>query len=400
MIQSGTQSNFSNRIEADVAIVGAGFAGAAAAYHLTAKGISRIVVLDKEERTGVHSSGRNAAMVRQVTSDAINNEMTRHGAAAIREFASRDGWKHLFRPSGSLLLARHEKREQLEIDANDARANGLDVELWDAETTLERYPSLKKIIDPQLVGSACFCPSDGVVDIEALLDFYLTTAQERGAQVILGAGVSEVFVNESRVEGLRFGETEVRAQVVVNAAGGWARPIGDMAGAAPVPLRATRRHIYVTKEIDSVPPELPFVWDLEREVYFRPEAGGVMLSPCDEGHENRNLQTDEVRSFALRMLRAKVRDQFPGLADFEVARSWSGIRTLTEDGRLMIGPDPKLKGFFWAAGLGGHGLTVSSAVGELTAELIETPARNESNPHRPTRFTPERMREIAAIQRV
>ena len=43
---------------------------------------------------------------------------------------------------------------------------------------------------------------------------------------------------------------------------------------------------------------------------------------------------------------------------------------MTPDGRFVIGEDSKLKGFFWVAGLGGHGVTTSFSVGNLSSDLI------------------------------
>ena len=48
----------------DYVIVGAGFAGAATAYHLARRGVTNILLLEQESIPGFHSSGRNAAMLR------------------------------------------------------------------------------------------------------------------------------------------------------------------------------------------------------------------------------------------------------------------------------------------------------------------------------------------------
>jgi glycine/D-amino acid oxidase-like deaminating enzyme len=48
----------------------------------------------------------------------------------------------------------------------------------------------------------------------------------------------------------------------------------------------------------------------------------------------------------------------------------AGLRTMTDDGRFVIGEDPHVKGFFWVAGLGGHGMTACLSVGRLASDLI------------------------------
>jgi D-arginine dehydrogenase len=60
----------------------------------------------------------------------------------------------------------------------------------------------------------------------------------------------------------------------------------------------------------------------------------------------------------------------PGAASARLRNVWAGLRTLTPDGGFVVGPDPRLPGLCWVAGLGGHGMTTSPAVGELAAALI------------------------------
>jgi len=60
----------------------------------------------------------------------------------------------------------------------------------------------------------------------------------------------------------------------------------------------------------------------------------------------------------------------PALGNLTVRRSWAGLRTFSMDQGFVIGPDPRLEGFFWVAGLGGHGMTTSAAVGELATDLL------------------------------
>jgi glycine/D-amino acid oxidase-like deaminating enzyme len=158
-----------------------------------------------------------------------------------------------------------------------------------------------------------------------------------------------------------------------------------MSGVQSVPLRPRRRHIFVTKPLDWVPPDWPFIWDISSEVYFRPEEGGLLFSPCDEG-EPGDRDSDASDPVARDALSGKLERQFPGLRDLPVARSWSGLRTLTPDGRFVLGPDPAIDGFFWVAGLGGHGVTCSHALGELAAELVLHPEKDSINPHSPSRF--------------
>jgi D-arginine dehydrogenase len=367
-------------ISADIAIVGAGFAGISTACHLTRQNRElKVVVIEKENLAGIHSSGRNAGMVRQVTSEETISALARRGARHIQEIASKD--PSLFRQSGSLLLGTGDKASQLEQDIADARAADLNIEAWDVATACSRFPVLEKAS----FELACFCASDGIVDLAALVRHYVAAAERGGAHVLLSAHADEVIVKRNRVQGVRCGLVEVQAPVIVNAAGPWAGEIGKLAGATPVPFRPRRRHVFVTRPLDWVSPDWPFIWDLSTEVYFRPEEGGLLFSPCDED-EPGDKDSDAVKPGAGEKLEEKLRLQFPRLAGLPRARSWSGLRTLTPDGRFVIGPDPALQGFFWVAGLGGHGVTASDSLGKLAARIILDPEQDADNPHSPSRF--------------
>ena len=61
----------------------------------------------------------------------------------------------------------------------------------------------------------------------------------------------------------------------------------------------------------------------------------------------------------------------PGAAHF-----WHGLRTLSPDGRFVVGPDPDLAGLVWVAGLGGHGMTCGGEVGRLAARAVRRAQRS------------------------
>ncbi len=368
--------------EVRCAVVGGGFAGAATAYHLARRGLGPIAILDREPQAGMHSSGRNAAMVRQVVSDPWIAALARDGARAIRSLlgGSRGGTK--FHPVGSLLLASGESVDALQRDAEVAREGGLVTEWWTPAEAAGRIP----VLDGADFELACFCPTDGVVDIAMLLDVYLRGAREEGTEILLGEEVEEVIVEGGRVAGVRTKTRTIRTRTVVNAAGAWAGDLARRAGARPIPLRPLRRHLVYTGPMARVSRRWPYVWDVTHELYFRPESDGLLLCPCDEDESEPRLP--EADAAAVDLLHAKLSKHMPALSDLPVARSWAGLRVFAPDARFVIGPDPQLPGFFWAAGLGGHGVTASDAVGALAADFIERPERDHGNPFSPSRPFP------------
>ncbi len=359
-------------------IIGAGLAGAATAYHLTRMGLERVVVLEQESMAGTHSSGRNAAMIRQVVTNPAVSQMALEGAAFLRRLPPDWPMVTTLRQNGSFLLSLR----KTPLSASTTRDGlALETEWKPIEEIVRKVPVLQGA--PHEGG--IWCPTDGVIDVHSLLQGFLRFAIDHGAQLKLSSKVHHIVVGGGRVTAVQTQTEEIGCDVLVNAGGAWAGEIGQRAGAARVPLIPYRRHIFVTKDLNWVNPDWPIIWDITNEVYFRPESGGLLLSPCDETADRPGIPPVDVS--AAELLAEKVTRCFPAMPDLPIQNSWAGLRTLTPDRRFVIGWDPKVQGFVWVAGLGGHGVTVSSSAGRLAAEMIlrgDSPA--EYAPFLPARF--------------
>jgi D-arginine dehydrogenase len=365
---------------AQTIIVGAGFAGAATAYHLTHRGLADVILLEQETVAGVHSSGRNAAMIRQCVSDPSLAMLARAGAAFLHNLPSDWPLPVHFKENGSLLLGCGPGWRKLRQDAERGRSLGIDVTLWSAGQAKSRVRALE---GAEFEG-AVWCASDGVVDIHALLSGYLKAAAAKGAQIRYGAAVRAVRSLQPGGFEVMTDKERISAEVLVNASGAWANAIGAMAGAVELPLRPCRRHLFVSPPLDWVDRTWPFVWDISHDIYFRPEGNGLLLCACDQ--DELPACDPSVDIAAEELLADKINRFMPALANAPINRRWAGLRTLTPDGRFVIGWDPKVTGLFWVAGLGGHGVTTSSAVGALAADLISAGAGARSEAFSPARF--------------
>ena len=319
-------------------------------------------------------------MIRQVVSEVDVAASARRGAARIRRLADEWGEPNPLRERGSLLLGHGEGWDDLLRMAGEAASAGLAVEPLAPPEVVRRVP----VLEGAVFDGALWTPSDGVVEVGSLLNGYLAEARAAGVSVRCQEKV--VAIRPVRGGGFQV-ETEtgeVQAEIVVNAAGAWANSVGSLAGAGPLPLRPCRRHLFHTGPLPFVDADWPFVWNISSGLYFRPETGGLLLSPGDEvEHEAADVAVDPG---AEGLLAEKVAQGLPGMPDLPVRRGWAGLRTLTSDGRFIIGWDMEVAGFFWVAGLGGHGVTCSYDVGRLAAELILSGTRNGQGPFSPSRF--------------
>ena len=368
-------------ISSEVVIIGAGFAGAATAYHLMRRGITDVLLLEQETIPGFHSSGRNAAMIRQCVSDPALAQLAHDGAAFLRDFPPDWPVPVQFKQNGSLLLGNGEGWEKLKRDAEDGRALGVDVVLWTPEQAQNHVPVLK---GAEFDG-AVWCATDGIIDIHALLSGYLKAATTKGARVRYDAKVQAIQAGEGNgLNVVTDGET-IKTKMLVNAGGAWANTIARMAGCAELPLRPCRRHLFVSPPLDWVDSSWPFVWDVSHDIYFRPEGEGLLLCACDQVE----LPPGDppVDGAVRELLAEKIERYIPALSAVSINKGWAGFRTLSSDGRFVIGRDPKVKDLFWVAGLGGHGVTTSSAVGSLAADLIVGGGDKTAEAFSPKRFS-------------
>jgi glycine/D-amino acid oxidase-like deaminating enzyme len=363
---------------ADVVVAGGGFAGAATAFHLARLGVRDVVVIEADDQFGSQASGLNAAMARQVVGDAATGAMLRSSVAGFVDAWARDAG---FRPCGSLLLLGGEGEQGLLGTAREAAAAGLDCRVADRDEVVARVPVLEDTPFTAAISTA----SDGVVDIHALLWKYLGGARAAGASLAAACPVTGVETSGGRVVAVLTPRGRVACRLLVDAAGAWANRVAALAGLPPLPMTPYRRHLAVTPPVPGVNPGWPFVWHVGACFYFRPEVGGLLLSPCDQTPAEPGPSTRDPA--AIEDLARKLARNVPALADLPVKRYWAGLRTITADTRFAIGPDPRLSGFFWVAGLGGHGMTGSWAVGKLAAELIAGAAPGaDAAPVAPARF--------------
>jgi D-arginine dehydrogenase len=349
---------------ADAVVVGAGFAGAATAYHLARRGLKNVVLLEQEDLPGRHSSGRNAAVARRLVATPDHLPLALEGVKFMESPPDDFPPGRYFERTGSVMLGGPELETKLRKSVEAGRSAGVRGE-W---LTPEEVERLVPATEGGTFAGAAYSYDDGVADIAALLDGFLRAGKAYGLRVQRQSRLVSVESRNGRVTGVRTSEATFSTPVVVDAAGAWAGSVAREAGATNVPLRSLKRHMMVTSELDWTSRSWPAVWDMSHEVYFRPEPPGLLLSPCDASESDPPGEATE--SAALELLADKLERWLPRLAGVSIASTMAGLRTFTPDGNMVLGEDPRLEGFFWCAGLGGNGMTLSPALGRIVAEAV------------------------------
>jgi D-arginine dehydrogenase len=346
----------------EVAIVGAGIAGASAAYFLAPT--ARVVVLEREDQPGYHTTGRSAALFSETYGNASVRSLTRASRAFFKSPPAGFAAQPLLTPRGVVFFGRDDHRAILEAQAEALRGTGGKVEWLSPEAIVARVPALR----PAWAAVGLLEPDAEDIDVHALLSGFLRGARAAGAQIMTGAAL-EAADYDGRRWTLRTRAGELHADIVVNAAGAWADEVAVLAGAAPLGLAPLRRTAIVFECPRFTPTAgWPAAVDATEDFYFRPEAGRFLASPADETPSPPCDAQPEEMDVALLI------DRLQAATTFDIARitaRWAGLRTFAPDRSLVAGFDPACKAFFWLAGQGGYGIQTAPAMGQLVAALVK-----------------------------
>lgn len=354
------------RREFEVIVVGAGIAGASLAYFLAEQGCGDVLLLEREAQLAYHSTGRSAATLSTGDSNPTLLAIKLASAPFFREPEPGFAEHAVLRRTGVLGVYPEAVWPAVRAAAPALNAAGLGCTVLSVDEVLARVPLLER----SAFAGGVLIADDGRLDVHEILSSYLRHARARGVEQRLGVEVSGFVVESGRCRGVRTHDGELRARVVVNAAGAWAGPVALLAGASPIPLVPHRRTIVIFAPPPGVAiADWPMIASDADSLYFQPEAGDLMLSPMDEDPlEPCDASPDDAVIAAGLERFARLA---PALVPRALRRRWSGLRTFSPDRVHVVGEDPRLPGFFWLAGQGGCGIETSPLIGRVAADLIQ-----------------------------
>ena len=344
-----------------VVVVGAGIAGASAAWHLAER--AEVVLVEREPQPGMHATGRSAALLTETSGASVVGAL----AAASRPFLAEPpesfADRSLLSARGLLWIARESELSGLEAKVSAARDDEVAVQILDGSQCRE----LVGVLRPGAAAAGMFEPGAMTIDVDGLLQGFMRGARARGVSVEL---VAEVTAVTERGDGWRVsaGERFWDCDVVVNAAGAWCDALAELGGVERIGLSPLRRSVFVFPPPEGVDAGgWPMVWDVGNRFYFEPEGPMLLVSPADETpSEPCDARAEEIDiALGVEELEAATTLQVRG-----VRRTWAGLRTFAPDHVPVAGFDPDHRGFFWLAGQGGYGIKTAPALGQLTASLI------------------------------
>ena len=353
---------FGGRLNPRIAVIGAGIAGASAAYWLAPHG--KVVILERESHPGVHSTGRSAALYMA----SYGNAQVRALTLASKKFfdAPPQGFcaHPLLSPRGALMVAERGQEAALEQHwAVLAQMNTGARRLTGAQAC-QLSPALR----PERIVDALIEPDAADMDVNAIHQGFLRGAVARGGEVRVHSEVVGLDRHDNQWTVTTQKNETWQAPVVIDAAGAWADELAKMAGASRIGLQPCRRSALLFKpEGFGDFAKWPMTYGASENWYFKPDAGQVLVSPANADPVSpQDVQPEEL-DIAIAI------DRIESVTTFKIRRpshTWAGLRSFVQDHGLVGGFDEIKPGFFWIAAQGGYGIQTSPAMGEACAALV------------------------------
>lgn len=337
----------------DIAVIGAGMAGASLAAELAPH--ASVLLAEAEERPGYHATGRSAAFWEECYGGPHVVPLTLASGPWLREH-------RMLSPRGALYVGRDEDEPAIAAFVQRFADSGVSIERLGRAALASRIPGLRPGWTHAVAEPAC-----ADIDVAGLHHHYLARAREGGAALRCRARLDAA---EREGEGWRlsFGRAgEARARVLVDAAGAWADPVAELAGARPLGIQPLRRTVAQLRTAPPPPADLPLVLDIAGAFYFKPEHGKLWLSPHDETASPPCDAAPEELDVALAI------DRFERVVDWRieaVEHKWAGLRSFAPDRLPVYGFDRRVPDLFWFAGQGGFGIQTAPAAARLGAQLL------------------------------
>ena len=366
----------------DVVIVGAGIVGAACADEFARRGL-RVAVVDRD----VVGSGATAAgMGHIVVMDDSEAQfaLTRYSQQLWQALRNELPAEVEYDQCGTIWVAADEEEMAEVRRKHDFYADrGVPTEILDAKRLKQSEPNLRDGLQGGLL-----VPEDAVLYPPCAARFLMQRAQQRGAELVLGASLSAL--GKGRViisDGL-----QLSAEIIVNAAGAWSAELTP-----GIDVKKRKGHLVIT---DRYPAflrhqlvELGYLKSAHSvasdSVAFnvQPRRTGQILIGSSRQFGAEHKEVDQ--QMIVRMLQ-RAQEYMPALGQLSAIRIWTGFRAATPDKLPLIGPwsgDPSL---FLATGHEGLGITTSLATARILVDQI-TGANSEIpiEPYLPSRASKE-----------
>jgi sarcosine oxidase subunit beta len=370
-------------LESEVAVIGGGIIGTSIAYFLAKEG-KKVILLERGHLACEASGACDGLIMLQTKSPGVQLDLAIKSVKMYNELAEElDHPIEYQRKGGMIVIERDEELETMRRFVHSRRQAGLDIDILKSEEARKLEPALSSHI-----AGATYCSSEGQVNPIYMTFAFAMAAKKFGAKIHTGTEVLSIGMDDGRIRSVSTNLSEVKTNLVVNAAGAYAPFVGLMAGMT-IPIKPRRGQLVVTERSPPLIKRglLDAKYILSKSSSDIPNAGVDTIDRLSGGLALEQTATGNViigstrefvgynKATTLDGITAIVKHStriVPGLKRLCAIRAFAGLRPYTPDKLPVIDLLDYPEGFVIAAGHEGDGIALAPVTGKIVAESILT----------------------------
>jgi sarcosine oxidase, subunit beta len=351
----------------DAVIIGAGSVGAPAALAMARDGL-KVLVIESLPSQGQGSNKAAIGGVRATHSDVAKIRLCLRTIEIMTTWRETYGHDIEWRGGGYVFVAYREAEERkLKQLLVKQHTYGLDIDWHDAADLLRVAPDL----NPDGLIGGTYSPNDGHCSPLLAGHAYCDQARKYGAEFRFGERVTRIVVEGGRVRGIETDRGRYGTDVVINAAGAWARRVGELVG-IDHPIEPDSHEAGITEPVAHFLD--PMIVDIRpapgsKNYYFHQLATGQITFCITPDPAILGFDRQETSDFLPQVARRMV-DVMPRLTQLRVRRTWRGLYPMTPDGSPIVGWAEEPEGYLAAVGMCGQGFMLGPGLGELLSRMV------------------------------
>ncbi|MEJ0075047.1 MAG: FAD-binding oxidoreductase [Alphaproteobacteria bacterium] len=352
----------------DAIVVGAGIGGAATAYHLRKAGAQTLLLERGEPASG--GTGKSAAIIRQSYSTPLLVRLARASITMFENAKAELGRDAGFVQDGYCFVVSAEMLDGAKKNVAMQKGLGI-VDEWSEGPG---FPQHLPEINPDGIAGIVYEPHGGYADPVQATEAYVGAFQNAGGEFRARTPVRRLTRKGNRVTGVELDSGEVAANVVVNAAGPWAKPLAESAG-LDLPMRSVREQDTVWQvPAGRAVPKTSISMGVDA-TYYRPLGQGRFIIGRGFPKEYVDVDPYNYKTTAdadfIADVQARVERRFPAFSGMKLIEAYAALYDVTPDWYPFAGPRTGIAGYADFSGGSGHGFKIAPSIArELSGWLL------------------------------
>jgi len=355
-----------NGNSADYVILGAGIMGASIAFHLAQRGVTKVVVIEKDH-AGQGASGRSSALIRMHYCFPPEVQL------AVKSLEIFEHWKEIvgepteFRKTGFVRIVPRQELELLKANVAMQRKLGANTEVIELADLKKLEPDWNLEDEP----AAAYEPKGGYGDALIATQDLLNASRAMGVEYRPRTRATKILMNGDKVQGVVTDKGEIHSPNVVVATGQWTKPLLQAAG-IDVPIVTEFHQVAILRNPPGMKGGGAACIDSAKTLYFRSDAHDKTLVGDffgEKGVDPDNFSQRPTTDWLEKILDI-ASQRVPKLQNADIMRGITGVYDVSPDYRPLLGETRHVRGLYVAAGFSGMGFKISPAIGLVMAELL------------------------------